>query len=239
MELFFVFIIAAIGSFIQSASGFGYAILAMSLWPLVIPFQSAVLVEITTALVMVAYISFKLHKHIRFKLMIYPLIASFITSSIGIATLMSSTETFLRRILGGVLIIMAIYFIFYSEKLKIKPTRINGIIAGAVGGLLSGLLGMGGPPVAAYFLSVTDNKMEYNATLQFYFLICAIYTFGIHLVIGNITGEIIKYSIIGIVGVGIGTTTGLILFKKLSVDIIKKALCIFIMIVGFSMLIKG
>ncbi len=239
MDLIFVFVIAVLGSFIQSLSGFGYAILAMALWPLVIPFQSAVMVEITTAFVMVAYISVQLYKHINFKLLIYPLIASFITSTLGIVTLMSSTENLLRRILGGVLIIMAVYIIFYSEKINIKPTKINGIIAGGLGGLLSGLLGIGGPPIAAYFLSVTDNKMEYNATLQFYFLISAFYTFGIHLIIGNITGEVIKFSLVGIIGVAIGTTTGLSLFKKLSIEMIKKALCIFIIIVGLFMLIKG
>lgn len=239
MDLVFVAAIAIVGSFTQSLSGFGFAIVAMSLWPLVIPFRSAVLVEVITALVMVAYISLKLYKHINFKLLIFPLITSFITSTFGIMTLMSNTETLLRRVLGAVLIALAAYFFLYSDKVKIQPTKINGFIAGGLSGFFAGLLSIGGPPIAAYFLSVTDDKMEYNATLQFYFTLSSVYISIIHLLMGNITGEVIKYSIAGIIGVAIGTTAGLSLFKKLSLEIIRKIVYIFMIVIGAFMLIKG
>ncbi len=238
MDLFFVAAIAIAGSFTQSISGFGFAIIVMALWPLVIPLHSAVIVEVITAFVMVSYISFKLFKHINFKLLIYPLITSFITSTLGVATLMSSAENLLRRILGGVLIILAAYFLFYSDKIKIKPSIINGLIAGGISGFFAGLMSIGGPPIAAYFLSVTDDKMEYNATLQFYFFLSSVYLFFIHLLLGNITGEVVKYSFVGIIGVAVGTIVGLKLFKKLSLNIIKKIVYIFMMIVGLFMLTK-
>lgn len=239
MDLLFVAVIAIAGSFTQSLSGFGFAIIAMALWPLVIPFHSAVLVEVITAFVMVAYISLKLFKYINFKLLVYPLITSFITSTFGIVTLMASAEHLLRRILGGVLIVLAAYFLLYSHKVKIKPTIINGLIAGGISGFFAGLLSIGGPPIAAYFLSVTDDKMEYNATMQFYFVLSSVYIFVIHLLLGNMTREVIKYSFAGIAGVAVGTIAGLRLFKKLSLEMIKKIVYIFMMIVGLFMLIKG
>lgn len=239
MDLLFVVIIAVVGSFTQSLSGFGFAIIAMALWPLVIPFHSAVLVEVITAFVMVVYISVKLFKHINFKLLIYPLITTFITSTFGIITLMTSTENLMRRILGGVLMILAAYLFLYSDKVKIKPTKINGLIAGGISGFFAGLLSIGGPPIAVYFLSVTDDKMEYNATLQFYFVITSIYIFAIHLFIGNVTGEVIKYSFAGIIGVVAGTAAGLSLFKKLSLKTIKKLVYVFMVMAGLYMLIKG
>ncbi|MGI5892523.1 MAG: sulfite exporter TauE/SafE family protein [Bacillota bacterium] len=239
MDLLFVVIIAVVGSFTQSLSGFGFAIIAMALWPLVIPFHTAVLVEVITAFVMVVFISWKLFKHINFKLLIYPLISTFITSTFGIITLMASTENLMRRTLGGVLMILAAYLLLYSDRIRIKPTKINGLVAGGLSGFFAGLLSIGGPPIAAYFLSVTDDKMEYNATLQFYFVLTSIYIFVVHLFIGNVTGEVIKYSFAGIIGVVAGTAAGLSLFKKLSLKTIKKLVYVFVVMAGLYMLIKG
>ncbi|NMA67107.1 MAG: sulfite exporter TauE/SafE family protein [Clostridiaceae bacterium] len=239
MDLIFVVIIAIAGSFTQSLSGFGFAIIAMALWPLVIPFHTAVLVELITAFVMVLYISIKLFKYINFRLLIYPLITTVITSTLGVATLMASTETLMRRVLGGVLAILAVYFYKYSDKVKLKPTIMNGLIAGGLSGFLAGLLSIGGPPIVAYFLSVTDDKMEYNATLQFYFVLSCSYIFIVHLIMGNVTLEVMQYSFLGLIGVAVGTTAGLRLFKKLSLKTIKKIVYVFMMIAGLYMLIKG
>jgi uncharacterized membrane protein YfcA len=239
MDYIFVAAIAIAGSFAQAISGFGFAIIVMAIWPLVIPFQSAVLVEVITAFIMVLYITVKLIKNINFKLLIYPLIASFIASTLGIAALMASAENLLRRILGGLLIILAAYFLLYSNKVRIRPTIINGLIAGGLSGFFAGLLSIGGPPIAAYLLSVSEDKMEYNATMQFYFAISSVYIFAVHLLLGNITGEVINYSFAGLVGVAVGTTAGLRVFKKLSLEVIRKIVYAFMIIVGLFMLIKG
>ena len=54
MTALYILLAAFAGSFIQSASGFGYAIVVMSILPLFIPFQSAAIVEVLSALAMVA-----------------------------------------------------------------------------------------------------------------------------------------------------------------------------------------
>lgn len=239
MKFIFVAVIAAAGSFAQSISGFGFAIIVMAIWPLVITFQSAVLVEVITAFIMVLYITVKLVKHINFKLLFYPLIASFISSTLGIAALMASNENLLRRIFGGLLILLAAYFLIYSDKVRIRPTIINGLIAGGLSGFFAGLLSIGGPPISAYLLSASEDKMEYNATMQFYFALTSVYIFAVHLLLGNITGEVINYSLAGLAGVAVGTTTGLRLFKKLSLDVIRKIVSSFMIVVGLIMIIKG
>lgn len=236
MDLLFIAFIALIGSFIQSASGFGYAILCMALGSLILPFRVVTIVEVITAFAMVLYISIKLYKHINFKLMLFPLISSLAASTLGVFTLMASTETLMRRVLGVALIVLSIYFIFFSAKIRIKPTPINGLIAGAISGFFGGLFNIGGPPIVAYFLSVTDDKMEYNATLQCYFAFTTVYIFFMHLFLGNVTGEVIKYSLVGLIGVGLGVGGGLNFFKKLSLNTIKKMVYSFMVIAGLYML---
>lgn len=53
MTALYILLAAFAGSFVQSASGFGYAIVVMSILPLFIPFQAASIVEVLSALAMV------------------------------------------------------------------------------------------------------------------------------------------------------------------------------------------
>lgn len=227
------------GSFIQAASGFGYAIFCMALWPLFLPFRVASVLESITAFFMVIYITFYLRKYINFKLMIAPIFSSMLFSTLGVFTLLSSTESLMRRILGAALMILAIYFVFWSDKIHLKPTLFNGIVAGAVSGFFGGLFNIGGPPMVAYFLSVTDDKMEYNATLQCYFCITTLYIFLNHFLLGNVNITILSYSGVALMGVILGTWLGLTFFKKLSMRNIKRLVYSFMAVAGLYLVFVG
>jgi len=239
MEYLYVTLIALGGSFIQASSGFGYAAFCMALWPLVIPFRQAVALEVITALFMVAYLTFKLRKHINFRLMLYPLLSTVVFSTLGVFTLMTGAETFLRRILGGALILLSVYFIFINGRIRVKPNRFNGLLAGGLSGLLGGLFAIGGPPIVIYLMSVTDDKMEYNATLQCYFFISSLYILFLHLVMGNVTGATVGYGGVALLGVLVGTAAGLYLFQKLPMQTIRKMVSGFMAAAGLYLAING
>ena len=78
-------------------------------------------------------------------------------------------KLFLSKIMGTVLLVLAVYFIFFSSKVHLKGRfGLPDWAAGAVSGFCGGLFNIGGPPMVAYFLSVTDDKEKYNATLQMF-----------------------------------------------------------------------
>jgi len=239
MELLYIFLIALLGSFIQASSGFGYAIITMSLWPLFLPFKEAAIMELISAIVMLFYISSKMFRHINFKMLLFPIIGSLITGAIGVYILLESQDTFMKRIMGGALILLAGYFVLSAKSFKIKETKVNGLIAGSVSGLLGGLFNIGGPPIVGYFLAVTDDKNEYNSTLQFYFIVSTVYLFFVHLYMGNVTLQVIKYSSFAILGVIAGVFAGLYVFKMLSFKALKKYIYAFMLVVGVILVIRG
>lgn len=239
MSYLIVALAALLGSFVQSASGFGYAIICMSIWPLVLPFRSASIIEVLTAFVMVVYITLRLRRHINWKLLLWPAATSMLFSTLGVFTLMASTESSMRRILGVALICLSIYFIFFSDTVHLKPTRLTGFAAGIISGFCGGLFNIGGPPMVAYFLSVTDDKMEYNATLQCYFCLTTIYIFAVHFVMGNVTQEIMELSGAALVGLAVGTGIGSQLFRRLSMAGIRKFVYIFMVTAGIYLVVMG
>ena len=70
MTALYILLAAFAGSFIQSASGFGYAIVLMSVLPLVIPFQSAAILEVMTSFLWWGTIALKYRRIIRRRLQV-------------------------------------------------------------------------------------------------------------------------------------------------------------------------
>lgn len=234
-----VALIALAGSFVQSTTGFGYAVTCMALWPLVLPLRTATVMELLTAIFMSIYIAARYWRFINWKQLLWPGLAATVTNWVGIQILQNSADTLLRRVLGVVLMALAVYFIFFSERLRIRPTRRNGLIAGAVAGLTGGMFSIGGPPIVAYYLNALDDKREYTATTQMFFIITIVSLLAMHLRLGNVTGEVLRVSLAALAGLALGTGLGLAVFRRLPLAAIKKLVYGFMLGMGLYILIFG
>ena len=210
-----------LAGFIQSSGGFGLAIILMAIWTHFLPFMTASIIENSIAILLTGYIMIKKWRYIDWKLIFPCSIAAMLASFLGVDLIMNLDEEFLNKILGIVLMVLGIYFVLFSSRIKILPTTFNGIIAGLISGFSAGLFNIGGPPMVAYFLSVTDDKEKYHATLQAYFTIISSFVVLNHLVQGNITEEMISFGFFSIIGMGIGAFAGLKVFDRLSMRGIK------------------
>ena len=80
----------------------------------------------------------KLWKFIDWKLLLPPVIMATVTSLLGVNTLMALDEAVLSKIMGTVLLVLAVYFIFFSSKVHLKAGLVSGLAAGAVSGFCGG-----------------------------------------------------------------------------------------------------
>ncbi len=237
-ELIFVFFVAVVASFVQSSIGFGSAMICMALWPLVLSYSTSVVLELVTAFVLVAQLAFILRKHINYKLLIAPCIISIIFSFLGVQTLLSLDDSVMKIIMGVVLIVLSAYFMFFIDKVKLKPNISTGVLAGVASGFMGGLFAVGGPPMVAYYMSVAKDNNEYNATLQAYFIVNNLSLFIIHLLSGNVSMELVPLSVASIAGVLLGIALGIRVFKKLTGKNMKMLVCIFMFIMGVYNIIR-
>ena len=187
---------------------------------------------------MVIYIAVRLWKFIDWKLLLPPVIMATVTSFLGVNTLMALDEDVLSKIMGTVLLILAVYFIFFSSKVHLKASLVSGLAAGAISGFCGGLFNIGGPPMVAYFLSVTDDKEKYNATLQMFFTINTISIFLIHVFQGHVSGSMLPLVGAALAGTAVGTAGGMFLFRRLTMAGIKKTVYIFMICAGSYLLLS-
>lgn len=227
------------GSFIQSTTGFGYAVTVMAIWPIFLPFKTAVVAELATALFMSTAIALRYRKHIVWRQLLWPVAASFVMNGVGVILLDKISEHGLRRMLGVVLVALAIWFVFFSERIHVRPTAVNGILAGSLSGLAGGLCSIGGPPIVAYYINAFEDKREYTATTQMFFIASIVWLLMLHIVRGNVDLAVIEVSAVSLIGLAVGTAAGMALFKKLPMGIIKKLVYAFMMVMGIYTVITG
>lgn len=103
-------------------------------------FYTASILEAIAAFFMVIYIAVRLWKFIDWKLLLPPVIMATVTSFLGVNTLMALDEDVLSKIMGTVLLILAVYFIFFSSKVHLKASLVSGLAAGAISGFVEDFL---------------------------------------------------------------------------------------------------
>ena len=232
-------VVALVAAVVQSTTGFGFAIICMAVLPLITPFRTATVIEALMSAVLSAVLVIRLRHHVRLKLLAWPFVTTAVLLPLGLFTLMSNTDSLLRRLLGGLLLVLAAYFAFFGQKIRIRPTPLSGLTTGAVSGFMAGFFGIGGPPLAIFFSSVTEDKRIYSATLNAFFLIMSAYHIVLHGFWGNITPLALRQSAVGVAGLALGSVIGFAIFRKLTMTAIRRLVYVFMALCGLYLIIVG
>lgn len=227
-----------VGALIQSISGFGFAIFMMSVIPNVMPYSVSAAVSGLLSMSTNAANVTRYRKYIDWKQILYPTIGYFAISFLVVSFLAGKSDTLLKRILGGVLVLLSIYFLFFSSSIHIQPTPRNGLIAGGLSGVLGGLFSMSGPPMVVYMLSTGKEKEEYLGTIQVYFFLTNLYTAVLRAINGMITLQVVELALVGAVFSGTGFLIGVRLLRRIDAVTLKKIIYGFMAVSGLSMLLR-
>lgn len=228
----FLFCTAFLASFIQATTGFAYAIVLMALWPLFLSVPEATQLLMFGSVTVVGYIVLKYRKHINFKNVAIPLVMGFIGNFIGINALLSLDNTVIVKVLGGLLILLAIYFFMFSSRIHIPKNPFTASLAGAFSGLMGGFFNISGPPIVLYYSVVSKNKEEYMATVQFYFVVLIVFKLFYLWWQRGLSQMVVSHIPMIVVASVAGMLLGLFVFKKLSAVAIKRAVYILMVISG-------
>ena len=169
IHLLYVFFL---GGAVQGATGFGAGIVQMIFLPLFLPLLQAssltTIINIWFSLIL--FIQYR--KHVRYKLIAIPIVGSIVFNYLAIDIATRVNIDSLKIFFGVFCILLALYFMFYEQKINIKPTIPAAIATSAISGLGNGFFGIGGPPTAIYLLSaIEDDIYAYVATIQLFFVI--------------------------------------------------------------------
>lgn len=231
--LIILFFASVGGAFVQRVSGFGFGIFAMTILPHVMPSYgeatalSSMMASVTSAIIVV-----KMYRFLNWKKLIPILITFLVVSYFSILFVASVSDGMLKKVLGAILILVSIYFFFFSDKLRLKPTLLVQISMGVISGVMGGLFSMQGPPAVLYFLACTERKEEYMVLAQTYFVLGNAMMTVFRWQNGFVTESVLVAWCCGLVAVLIGTWLGTLVFRQISAQLLKKIIYAYMAVSG-------
>ncbi|NOX99061.1 MAG: sulfite exporter TauE/SafE family protein [Verrucomicrobia bacterium] len=178
-DLFLVALIMAGAAFVQSVSGFGMAIVAVALLPLVMGLKDAIALIAVFNLFVSTLTLFWNRSGFSWKVARPLVIGMMIGIPLGYYFLQSTDSTILIRMLGAVLILIAISDTILSRKSHLSLPNWSAWPLAIFGGVIGGAFNVGGPPIVAYAYSQNWSKTQIVATLQSVFLIAGLFRNGL------------------------------------------------------------
>ncbi|KYG33143.1 sulfite exporter TauE/SafE family protein [Alkalihalobacillus trypoxylicola] len=240
LELLFIFIIVAVGSYIQSVSGFGFGLIAMSLLPFLFHLLDSTLLIMSLTIVLTLRILMRFYPYIEFNRLSVILISAIIGRIGGFFILTHFGELpILKKWLGVVLLLLVVYLWFNKKPSQgeRKVATIFTICLGLVGGLIGGVFAVGGPFFVFYFLTIYEDKLKYTANLQAVFFITSLLTVVSHGINGDFHSSFMLYFLTGFVAVLIGSGIGVRSFTKWKAEKIRILAMVIVAISAINLLL--
>jgi uncharacterized membrane protein YfcA len=199
-------LIAAIvlaAAFLQSLSGFGFALVVMPLLALILGLQTAAPLVSLTAFTVYTINVTRFHRAIRPGEVLRLALASALGVPIGIWALSSVEGALVKQALGLLLVLFAAYSLLRPTTSWIPSPRWV-YPAGFVAGCLGGAYNTPGPPAIVYGTLRQWPRDEFRAVMQSLFLVNGLLVVTSHLVAGHLTTSVLVYYLYTVPGLAVG-----------------------------------
>ncbi|XMB66480.1 sulfite exporter TauE/SafE family protein [Mycoplasmatota bacterium zrk1] len=234
MDILILIIIVFIGIFVQGLTGFGSSMMIIPLGIMIIDIKIMVATMIFINLTSNFSLFLNLRKHVNYKRILLLLVGGAIFTYMGSRFLVTLDTNILKKILAGILLVVAIMKIFKMNLDIRKPDKLF-FPVGAVSGLLNGVSGISGPPVLIFLSNLKVSKMEFRATLITYFFFMNIFAALSFASAGLVSMEVIRYSAILIPFAIIGGLVGSRISTKLNETVFNRFVAVFLILMSINL----
>jgi len=233
-------LILAIAAFVQSATGFGMALVCMAGLPLIMQVPEAVALVAVFNLLVTANVMWLNRSGFSWP-KAWPLaLAMVIGIPLGYFGFKSIDATLIIRILGGLLVTISLTDLRLSKRGPEKALQLPRWAAfpiGLGGGILGGAFNIGGPPIVAYVYYQNWSKAQAVAVLQSCFLAGGITRNLLMAGQGDYSKGLFVIVAAAIIPAAIAIWLGKRTLDRLPQSLLRKIVFIFVLLMGIKYLI--
>lgn len=197
MDIYLVIAIIFAAFLIRSTFGFGDALFGMPLLVMVTGIQTAAPLMALLAILMALLILLKNRQSVNFQISWKLIISAILGVPVGLIYLAEIDVRIINLILGFFIIIFAIMRLTRFAPKKEAPPALSYVV-GFISGILGGAYNTNGPPVIMLLSAQNWPAAKFRSTLQNYFFFTGLGIVGGHIAWGNVTAEVISYSLYGL-----------------------------------------
>jgi len=164
----------------QAATGFGYAVLAVPIYLLMLPAREAVQINVLLSCIVMAVMTAGLWRHAPWRLILRVAAGSVLGVPLGLYFLAQAPDRVVKIAVG---LVLAFFLGFILYRRRAKPVRADDRppdrplaegVTGFFGGALGAGIGMPGPPLLVYFGIAGGGKNIVRPAIMAYLLLAFI-----------------------------------------------------------------
>ncbi|AIF49890.1 sulfite exporter TauE/SafE family protein [Pelosinus sp. UFO1] len=215
-----IFLIVLFSSFIQSITGFGFAVVGTPLLLFFMEPKQVVSLMVFGALILNLMVIYKTRGKSDPKV-IWPM---FIASLIGIVPgvyILKVVDPSNLKLCIGMLILLVSFFMASNYVMTIKREKLATVLVGIVSGFMGGATSLSGPPVALFLMNQQQDKEAFRANLVRYFCLGNIATLLVMYFMETMELGVLRQGLYAIPGVLLGVWVGEKAFAKVSPKLFK------------------
>ncbi|HWR42265.1 sulfite exporter TauE/SafE family protein [Sporomusa sp.] len=220
----YIFIVLILSSFLQTTTGFGYAIITAPLLALVLGAKETVMLVMLTGLIVRLFLIRAIKNEGSFKA-ILPLITASVFGAIPGAYVMTIISSDGLKIFIGIVLLIATATMWKNCTIRVRHQKFVETIVGALSGFLATTTSINGPPIVLYYLNsnAEENKVVFRANLTRYFLLINIASIIISYFAGTFKiEELWTYVLFSIPALYIGFYLGEKFFHRINAEVLRK-----------------
>jgi uncharacterized protein len=230
-------LVVCLAGFAQGLTGFGFGLVSIGLLPLLMNLKEAVAFSTLLNLIVCSMTFFSLRSHYRWRKGLDLVVGACLGVPIGFCLLVKFDEGFMLRLLGSLMLLLAINELIMARLKSVRLSPRFGFPFGVVSGGLSGAFNMGGPPAIAFTYSQPWSKEEIVATLQIIFGISAVMRLILAARAGLFSAHILRAGCWSVLPLVVSIALGQRYFKHVPQALLKKAAFLFLGAMGIKYLI--
>lgn len=215
-----IFLIVLFSSFIQSITGFGFAVVGTPLLLFFMEPKQVVSLMVFGALILNLMVIYKTRGKSDPKV-IWPM---FVASLIGIVPgvyILKVVDASNLKLCIGILILLVSFFMASNYVMTIKREKLATVLVGIVSGFMGGSTSLSGPPVALFLMNQQQDKEAFRANLVRYFCLGNIATLLVMYFMETMDLGVLRQGLYAVPGVLLGVWVGEKAFAKVSPKLFK------------------
>ncbi|RUM31074.1 MAG: sulfite exporter TauE/SafE family protein [Aquifex sp.] len=228
----------------QAFTGFGAGIFIVGILSIFYEPKSVIISSTIVNLLGIIFMLLFLGKVTKpnFKILFPLILGSVVGIGVSAKLLIQIDKELLKALIGGFVLFLGIYDFLVqtnSLRLKLKVSRLVGIITGFLSGLFAGLIGMGGPPPVVYLNQVCKDLNTYKVTLSVFFATNVIFRIIFYLLYGGTDYWNYELILPAFLGAPMGVLFGIQLSRYFTPHFIKRFISLSVLLLGLFLLFEG
>jgi hypothetical protein len=239
LSVIYVAAILFAAAYLQSATGFGLALVCMALVPIILPVSEAIAYVSLASLVVNSFIIFANRAGLCLRRALPLCIGIVLGIPVGYFALSALDGKLVIRLLGVTLMVIAAAEFLQGRMTKLHIPEKSGGLMGMLGGILAGAFNVGGPPIVVYTYARNWSKVEVVAILQTAFLAGGLTRNLLMLGTGEVNVELLALVAWTVPSAILAVWLGKLTLDRLPHMLLKRFVFALIFLIGLSYLFSG